>query len=180
MKYGKYKMKNLILFYLTAFFYSSICLFTFWGCEKYPEKIQANLNKLKSTNACSGCDLTEVKLIGFDLKNVNLSGFANLSRVDLTNANLVNGNLTGAGLTGANLTGANLTGANLTGTNLTGTNLTGTNLTGANLTGANLTGANLTGANLTEVILKGATMIGAILTDDQSTLLQTSGLLIVP
>ena len=155
MKYGKYKMKNLILFYLTAFFYSSICLFTFWGCEKYPEKIQANLNKLKSTNACSGCDLTEVKLIGFDLKNVNLSGFANLSRVDLTNANLVNGNLTGAGLTGANLTGANLT-------------------------GTNLTGANLTGANLTEVILKGATMIGAILTDDQSTLLQTSGLLIVP
>ena len=148
-------MKNLILFYLTAFFYSSICLFTIWGCVKYPEKIQANLNKLKSTNACSGCDLTEVKLIGFDLKNVNLSGFANLSRVDLTNANLVNGNLTGAGLTGANLTGANLT-------------------------GTNLTGANLTGANLTEVILKGATMIGAILTDDQSTLLQTSGLLIVP
>jgi len=148
-------VKNLLFFYSTVFFYSFICLFTFSGCEKYPEKIQANLNKLKSTNSCQGCDLTGVVLVDFDLKNVNLSGFANLSRADLTNADLTNGNLTAAGLTEANLTGTNLTGANLA---------------GANLTGANLTGANLTEANLT----------GAILTDEQLSLLESSGLLIGP
>ena len=85
-----------------------------FGCEKYSQIIQINLNKLKSTNSCSGCDLTGVELVGWNLKNANLSGFANLSRADLTNANLTDANLTAAGLTGANLEGANLKGAILT------------------------------------------------------------------
>ena len=163
-------MKKLFLFYSPIFFYSSICLFSFGGCEKYSQKVQANINKLKSTNSCSGCDLTEVKLVGYDLKNANLSGFANLSRADLTNSNLTDANLTAAGLTEAKLTGANLTGANLKGANLTGANLKGATLKGANLIGANLIGANLTGVNL-----KGAILTGAVLTDGQSSLLESWG-----
>ena len=34
-------MKNLFLFYSKIFFYSSICLFSFGGCEKYSGKILA-------------------------------------------------------------------------------------------------------------------------------------------
>ena len=122
-------MKNLFTHFSTKFFYISICFFAIGGCDSYSDQIHANLNKLKSTKSCSGCDLTAVELVGFDLRNANLNGFANLSRANLTKADLSGADLTGAKLTDANLTGANLTGANLIGANLTDAKLDGVILT---------------------------------------------------
>ena len=93
-----------------------------------------DLEKLKSTGDCSGCDLSEVFLQGADLSDANLNG-AILFAADLSGANLTWADLTGANLSDANLYGANLTGANLAGANLVGAELRGANLTGADLTG---------------------------------------------
>ena len=136
MKHGRFEMKNLFTHFSTKFFYISICFFAIGGCGSYSDQINANLNKLKSTKSCPGCDLTGVVLVGYDLKNANLNGFANLSGADLSGADLSGADLTGAKLTDANLTEANLTGANLTGANLTGTNLTDAKLDGVILTDA--------------------------------------------
>ena len=104
------------LFYL-AIFYALICLFSLIGCAKYSDEVQANLTKLKNTKSCPGCDLSEIELISFDLKNADLSG------ANLTGAILRRSDLTGANLTGANLTDADLMGVNLTGAKLIQTNL---------------------------------------------------------
>ena len=96
-----------------------ICFFSFSGCAKYSEEVQANLTKLKNTKSCPGCDLSEIELISFDLKNVDLSG------ANLTGAILRRSDLTGANLTGANLTDADLLGADLTNANLVQANLSG-------------------------------------------------------
>jgi uncharacterized protein YjbI with pentapeptide repeats len=81
-------MKDLFSLCSAAFFYISIFFFAIGVCWRYSDQIQANLNKLKSTKSCSGCDLTAVELVGFDLRNANLNGFANLSRANLTDAKL--------------------------------------------------------------------------------------------
>jgi uncharacterized protein YjbI with pentapeptide repeats len=117
-------MKNLFSLCSAAFFYISICFFAIGGCGGYSDQIQANLNKLKSTKSCAGCDLTAIELVNFDLRNANLNGFANLSRANLTGTDLSGADLTGAKLTDANLTGANLIGANLTDAKLDGVILT--------------------------------------------------------
>ena len=93
-----------------------------------------DLEKLKSTGDCAGCDLSKSNLTG-----------ANLYEADLTWANLTKANLELAILDVADLTKANLTGANLTGASLHYANLTEADLTGANLTNARLDNANLTG-----------------------------------
>ena len=108
-------MKNLFPLCYATFFYISICFFAIGGCGSYSDQIQANLNKLKSTKSCPGCDLTGVELVGFDLKNANLNGFANLSKANLSGADLSGADLSGAKLTDANLTGANLAEVILTG-----------------------------------------------------------------
>lgn len=101
----------------TNIFYALICLFSLIGCAKYSDEVQANLTKLKNTKSCPGCDLSEIELISFDLKNADLSG------ANLTGAILRRSDLTGANLTGANLTDADLMGVNLTGAKLIQTNL---------------------------------------------------------
>lgn len=72
---------------------------------------QTDLETLKATKVCQGCDLTD----------------ANLSGANLSGANMSVANLKGANLSGANLSGANLSGANCTGyrTNLESVNLSG-------------------------------------------------------
>ena len=92
-------MKDLFSLCSAAFFYISMFFFAIGGCGGYSDQIQANLNKLKSTKSCSGCDLTGVELVGFDLRNANLNGFANLSRANLTGANLTDAKLDGVILT---------------------------------------------------------------------------------
>ena len=65
------------------------------------------VKRLKTLNACPGCDLTGADLAEVHLEYVNLKG-ANLAGTDLTNANLSYTNLIGANLAGADLTGVNL------------------------------------------------------------------------
>ena len=113
---------------------------------------QEDLDRLKKTNECVGCDLS-----GADLSRTYLGG-ANLTWANLSYANLEGANLPGVNLFGVNLHGANLERANLEGANLTGANLTGANLTGAYFNGMNLSYADLRGANLKGVNLEGANL----------------------
>ena len=119
---------------------------------------QEDLDKLKETRKCVGCDL-----IGADLTGANLSG-ANLSKANLSGANLSKADLFKANLTGANLSGANLSKASLSKAKLTGAKLIGANLGEANLTWANLGEADLFKANLTGALLVDADLSKANLT----------------
>ena len=65
------------------------------------------VKKLKTLNACPGCDLTGADLAEVHLEYVNLKD-ANLAGTDLTNASLSYTNLIGADLIKADLTGVNL------------------------------------------------------------------------
>lgn len=69
-----------------------------------------NIEKLRSTNACAGCDLFGAELQGLQAPKADLTG-ANLSEATLYGANLAGANLTGATLDDANLAMANLEGA---------------------------------------------------------------------
>jgi uncharacterized protein YjbI with pentapeptide repeats len=130
------------------------------------------LARLKSTGACSFCDLTKTNMEGMDLIGVDLR-YANLQRSNLKGANLIGANLKGTNLERANLNGANLTGARLIETNLSGVDLGGkdrsgtiihqVNLSGVDLSGVDLSGKDLTGANLSGVDLSGKDLSGTIL-----------------
>ena len=61
-----------------------------------------HLKRLKETNECASCDLSD----------------ADLFNDELTNANLIGANLTGTNLSSANLSDTDLTYANLSGTDL--------------------------------------------------------------
>ena len=121
------KLSLLKTHFTQTIFLAFISLLSLSGCSKYSDEVQANLTKLKKTKACSGCDLTRIELISFDLKGADLSG------ANLTGANLRRSDLTGANLSDANLTDTDLLGANLTGAILTNTNLTGVKLSYANI-----------------------------------------------
>ncbi len=84
---------------------------------------KTDVEKIKASKSCEGCNLRHANLSG-----KNLSG-ANLSRADLSGANLKNVNLSNADLSGARFTDAVLSGADLTGANLTGANLAGAYMT---------------------------------------------------
>ena len=122
---------------------------------------ETDVAKLKATNACEGCDLSDRRWT--DLRKAKLRG-ANLSGADLTYANLRFTKLSGANLSRADLSNAHLRGADLSNADLRDTKLSFADLTGANLSGADLRDAklfftNLSKANLTDVDL---TTIGGI------------------
>jgi len=106
-----------------------------------------DLAKLKKTNQCIRCDLSNLSKAHLHRAKLKLSG-ADLSGANLSRAKLGGANLTKAKLRGANLTKAKLFGANLTKATLSRAKLGGANLTWAKLTRADLSGANLTKANL--------------------------------
>tara|TARA_R110002074_G_scaffold110986_1_gene238637 strand:+ start:74 stop:1111 length:1038 start_codon:yes stop_codon:yes gene_type:complete len=108
------------------------------------EKIEAevgsvdlNIKKLKSSNACRGCDLS-----GANLSKLNLNG------ADLSKANLVGVIFFGSDLSQANLSKSNMSNANLRKANFTGANLHKSNLNGAILDRTNFSGANFDSVNL--------------------------------
>ena len=80
----------------------------------------ADLQKLRDTNKCVECDLS-------DLSEANLWG-ANLIAANLWGANLSNANLNGANLGAAELSNANLNGAELLGTYMKGVILCNTTM----------------------------------------------------
>ena len=73
-----------------------------------------DLQKLKDTGFCVGCDLRKANLTGANLIGADLSG------TDLRDAYLKGAFLSGANLEGADLSGAFLMDANLSGANLNG------------------------------------------------------------
>lgn len=74
----------------------------------------ADLEKLKTTKSCEGCDLKEAPLAGLDLSNALLKN-ADLSSADMSGTILKNADLSGATLTGATIDKANMLGATMTG-----------------------------------------------------------------
>ena len=78
-----------------------------------------DLDRLRATRQCEGCDLRNADLFGEDLSRVHLNG-ADLRGADLTAAELYFTSLNEADLRGANLTETNMRGANLAGAKLDG------------------------------------------------------------
>jgi uncharacterized protein YjbI with pentapeptide repeats len=132
----------------------------------------ADLDQLKNTNQCPGCNLYGADLSGADLRDAdlrnadlgaaNLSG-AKLSEADLRGAYLSEADLRGAYLSGAHLYLANLRDADLSGADLSGADLNYANLTRAKLIEADLSGASLFWAYLRFANLSGADLSGAVL-----------------
>ena len=126
-------------------------------------KVEKNIERLRNTNSCPGCELFYANLRGANLSSANLIS-ANLFHADLRGANLtdaylMHSYLNSADLTDAKLEGADLTYADLNSADLSAANLVGANLTNANLTNAYLSGANFGGANLTHAKLNNAEVI---------------------
>lgn len=109
----------------------------------------ADVQRLKDTGKCEGCDLSRFKLNGITLTNADAT---------LEAANLSNADLSGAFMPSISLILSNLKGAVLLGANLEGANLTSADLRGANLDGANLTDADLSSALMQGAILCNTTM----------------------
>jgi hypothetical protein len=117
----------------------------------------AEVNRLRQTKQCAGCNLSGANLQNIDLDDANLQN-ANLQGANLFRADLSKANLQGANLQGANLTDADLEAANLQGAALQNTSLQRSKLEKANLQGANITGANLQGADLEDAIMPDGTI----------------------
>ncbi len=96
-----------------------------------------DLDKLRKTGNCEGCDLRAADLSGQNLLGANLRG-AYMHRANLRGAKLRNADLSNADLSSANLREADLRDAILTGTQLNNSNLAMTNLRGANIRDAAL------------------------------------------
>jgi hypothetical protein len=79
--------------------------------------VPEDVESLKATKKCAGCDLRKADLRGMDLVGANLEG-----------ANLLAANLEGADLEGANLEDASCEKANLNKARLGGVKLEGANL----------------------------------------------------
>ncbi|EKD34241.1 MAG: hypothetical protein ACD_75C02423G0017 [uncultured bacterium] len=97
-----------------------------------------NLEKLKKTNSCRGCDLS-----GLTLNRMNLAG-ADLEGADFSMAKFFLTNLAGANLKNSNLKGATFGGSDLGEADLRGADLRGTSLDGAYLGGTRLDGEFVT------------------------------------
>ncbi len=109
----------------------------------------AHVQRLLTERACFACDLA-----GADLSQMHLIG-ADLRSADLSGANLTEANLEGADLEGANLTGADLTDAFLTNASFRNANLTDVNLTDAKLYFVDVAGATLNEIDLTRAEVVG-------------------------
>ena len=104
-----------------------------------------NLEKLKKTNSCRGCDLS-----GLTLKRMNFAG-ADLEGADLSRTKFQLSSLSGANLRNANLRGASFGGCDLGEADLRGADLRGTSLEGAYLDKTLLEGEFITAKPYEEV-----------------------------
>jgi uncharacterized protein YjbI with pentapeptide repeats len=117
-----------------------VCLISFAGfqtvvyAENESDAVKENIQTLKKTKSCAGCDLRGAELIRMDLSGVNLEG------ADLTGAKLFLSNLSGANLRNAHLQKTSFGGADLADADLRGADLQGVDLNGAYLMGAKLDG----------------------------------------
>ncbi|MCU7845436.1 MAG: pentapeptide repeat-containing protein [Candidatus Thiodiazotropha sp. (ex Monitilora ramsayi)] len=120
---------------------------------------RSELNQLKTTGVCNGCNLEHADLSGADLSGNQLR-WARLSHSNLAGANLKGADLTGADLSHAQLTNTQLEGAVLQGSRLSGVDLSETRLMGADLRWADMTHLDVDLAlehiDLIGVLLEGA------------------------
>ncbi len=140
------------------------------------QEVDENLEHLKTTNECHGCnlfyaDLRLASLSGANLNSANLFS-ATLIGADLTYAKLAytymgSADLTRAKLVHADLTYANLEGAYLIDANLRDAILSYSNLSNADLNGAILNNADLSNANLNSADMSSTTMDGVNLENVQ-------------
>jgi uncharacterized protein YjbI with pentapeptide repeats len=110
------------------------------GARSLPAFTETDVEKVKTTGCCEGCNLSDANLGGEDLANASLSG---------------------ADLGGANLRGANLSGADLTGARLVDAFLNNARLVGANLTDSTLSGACMDDANFSQAVWTDGKACGA-------------------
>jgi len=120
---------------------------------------QKELDKLRTTGECVGCDLSYADLRKANLANANLS-WSNLRGAKLSGANLRGALLEKATLESAELKGTDLTRANLSRVNAAQASFSGALLEETNLIDARLEGADLSWANLQGAMLKGAILAG--------------------
>ena len=93
-------------------------IFLFSNCLQAMTVVQQNVEVLKKTNSCEGCNLAGANLQGANLQGANLSG-ANLKMANLKGANLNETDLRYANLEGASVVQVYFAGAKLEGANLT-------------------------------------------------------------
>ena len=117
-----------------------------------------DLQHLRDTGSCQGCDLAGVEMRGADLREALLAG-ADLTGVLLENANLFAAELAGAKLERAVLVRVDLDRARLRGASLAGADLADASLDWADLAGADLSGATLAGGSLFKARLTAANMV---------------------
>ncbi len=106
--------------------------------DAFSVNAEKDIERLRNTNSCPGCELF----------------YANLRGSNLSSANLISANLFHAYLSGANLTNAYLMHSYLNSADLINTNLKGADLSGANLFNADLNKTILKDTNLREAIMK--------------------------
>lgn len=107
-------------------------------CRAESITARENLEILKKTNSCRGCDLS-----GLTLSRMNFAG-ADLEGADFSMAKFFLSNLAGANLRNSNLKGASFGGTDLSEADLRGADLRGTSLDGAYLDGTLLDGEFIT------------------------------------
>ncbi len=104
-------------------------------------------------------NLSDVNLVGLDLKEIDLSD-ANLDGAILNDANMEGAVLARASLFTTQLIHVNLTGASLEDANLDATSLMRSNLTSAEMSGARFNGGDAAKANFSNATLMHTTLIG--------------------
>jgi uncharacterized protein YjbI with pentapeptide repeats len=129
----------------------------------------SDLDELRATNICPGCDLRGACLSRANLSAADLSGaileHAVLSWADLSAANLAQANLKNADLHKSNLALADMSGAQASGAGMSMADMSSADLIGVDLSGADLIGANLKRANLIEADLRLANLTDADLSE---------------
>jgi uncharacterized protein YjbI with pentapeptide repeats len=122
----------------------------------------ADLDQLRRTGVCYGCDLKGAKLRGADLYKTNLNA-GDLRKIDLRGALMANSTFLKANLRGADLSRSRLRWTNFGGADMRGAKLIEADLLAALMPFVDLRGAVLIGADLGSARLHGANLAGAIL-----------------
>lgn len=134
---------------------------------------EVKLNRPDLPLNLKSADLSEAKLNGYDLSDIDFSSAdffhadlqeTNLKRSCLAGADLTNANISAAGMYKCDLRDAVLQEANLTEADLSECNCSGADFKGAILRSATLNSADLRGANLSHADLRGAKLRDADVT----------------
>lgn len=133
------------LFPLSAFAATSLVLLG----SALPAQAQnaSQIARVQSGASCSGCNLFQADLAGFERSGLNLSQ-SRLRQADLSLSVMNRTRFRGADLRDVEAYGGVFSSSDFSGANLTNASFVGTWLRSARFSGANLAGTNLSGADL--------------------------------